>query len=131
MKEVRAMLTDAIMAERERCAKICEDADANLFSGLGHRFAAEIRSANPPHIQVVRPETAVADPSKVTQHTIVAGQGLVGDEIVDRFRMSKDQVFQQTMERAVTEMRAHPDPWDRRIQAATGGKFGIEHYSSK
>lgn len=92
------MLTDAILTERERCAKICGDMAAeclrhqergnSLNAVLALTSAAGIiKSANPPHIQVVRPETAVAAPSKVTQHTIVAGQGLVDDEIVDRFRM--------------------------------------------
>lgn len=129
------MLTDAILTERERCAGIADASMArysmnNLWANVAFEIAAEIRSANPPHIQVVRPETAVADPSKVTQHTIVAGQGLVGDEIVDRFRM---QAHVSVMERAVTEMRTYPDPKDRIewIQPTTGGKFRIEDYSSK
>lgn len=92
MKEVRALLVDAILAERERCARIADRHERywGPESDRGdttERIASEIRSANPPQITVVRPETAVADPSKVTPHTIIAGQGLVVDEIVDRFRM--------------------------------------------
>lgn len=99
IKEVRELITSAVLAERERCAGIGEnipsldDPGERTDYGVGWKaagrwLAIEIRSANPPSIKVIRPETAKLHPEKVTSETIVAGQGLVGDEIVDRKRMS-------------------------------------------
>ena len=98
IKEVRELITGAVLAERERCALLAEKYSDNAvrcprkgrYTG-GFTFwqlSREIRSANPPSIKVIRPETAKLHPEQVTPETIVAGQGLVGDEIVDRKRMS-------------------------------------------
>lgn len=99
IKEVRALVTQAIMDERERCARIADKAEMRVrelcngySNGLAEGISREIRSANPPIIRVVRPETIAADPSKLTPGAIVAGQALIDDQIVDRHRMqAKEQ----------------------------------------
>ena len=83
IKQVRELITDAVLAERERCARIAENLRVltrENFRGVEFRDACDIiadtiRSANPPSIRVIRPETAVKL-SELPPGTIVAGQGL-------------------------------------------------------
>ncbi len=83
IKKVRELITDAILAERERCAKIADrEADdphaSNPAAACAEAIAAEIRSANPPVIRVIRPETAEKQPELVTHETIIAGTSYAG-----------------------------------------------------
>ena len=77
IKEFRVLVTNAILAERDRCASIADKHKARTV-------ADEIRAARPPQIRVVRPETVAKDPSVLTPETLVAGEALIGDEIVRR-----------------------------------------------
>jgi hypothetical protein len=77
IKEFRQRITDAILAERDRCARIADKHGSRIV-------ADEIRAARPPQIRVVRPETVAKDPSILTPETLVAGEALIGDEIVRR-----------------------------------------------
>lgn len=102
IKEVTALIAQKVMEERERCAKICDAvADdphgSNPECAAAEFLASEIRSAPAPVFTVVRPETVAADPSKMTEHTIMAGQALVGDEIVDRYRYPKRSCLDDLM----------------------------------
>lgn len=92
MPEVKRQIEAAILAERERCAKIAQGSPAYFCDGFCREQAAEeIRAQPRPSITILRPETAIQYPEKVTEHTIVAGQALIGEEIVDRFRMGPPQ----------------------------------------
>ena len=79
IKQVRELITDAVLAERERCARIAESAavmtDIEGAYKASMSIAREIRSANPPTIKVIRPETAIKLDA-LPPGTIVAGQGL-------------------------------------------------------
>ena len=94
--EVKALLERAILDERERCARTVERGGF-VVGGAYQTFqedvlnivATAIRSQPPPSIRVIRPETAAQNPDLVTPHTIVAGQALIGDEIVDRKRTER------------------------------------------
>lgn len=81
IKQVRELITDAVLAERERCAKIADANDTecgDLGDKVASLIAAEIRSARPPIIKVIRPETAAAHPERVDRDTIVAGASYAG-----------------------------------------------------
>ena len=71
IKQVRELLTESILTERLRCAGIADRHGARVV-------ADEIRSARPPRIKVIRPETAVAHPERVDRETIVAGASYAG-----------------------------------------------------
>lgn len=98
IKEITPILERALMAERERCAKIAESVALNSPSTWNHdagdyreggclEIAAAIRALPPPSIKVIRPETAVLHPEKVTSETLIAGQALVDDKIYDARKM--------------------------------------------
>jgi hypothetical protein len=88
------------MDERERCARIAEkyERDAEEFETRRYcnAVAREIRAAAPPQVRVVRPETVAKNPAVLEPDTIVAGQALIDNEIVDRQRM-KEGVRQQSL----------------------------------
>ena len=79
IKQVRELITDAVLAERERCARIAENNGLNCTDSFIVEalvlVAQTIRSANPPTIKVIRPETAIKLDA-LPPGTIVAGQGL-------------------------------------------------------
>lgn len=63
-------ITKAILAERERCAKLAE---AELHP-LGDIVAEKIRAARRPVFRIVRPETVVKQPELLKEDIIIAGQ---------------------------------------------------------
>jgi hypothetical protein len=90
LSEVKQFIAAAVLEERERCAKIADKYVRGPWDHLAD-IGKEIRSAEPPVITIIRPETAYAHPERVNSHTIVAGQALITDKrgeekIVDRKR---------------------------------------------
>lgn len=69
MPKVRELIINAVLAERERCARIADDEPD---------IAAKIRSARPPQVKVIRPETAAKHPERVDSETIIAGASYAG-----------------------------------------------------
>lgn len=97
MPEVKRQIEAAILAERRRCQEMVvgctmtETAPIGPLYGAGWNGAVGFISQRlldqpRPSITILRPETAIQYPEKVTEHTIVAGQALIDDRIVDRKR---------------------------------------------
>lgn len=87
LAEVKQLIWRAVMDERERCAKFCDRQACGGDEAVAEYLAGQIRSQPPVEITILRPETAVQHPEKVKAGTIVAGQALIGEEIVDRKRI--------------------------------------------
>lgn len=88
LKEIKPIIESAIAAEREKCARIVEevrDAHSQMDDEwyCCDHIVGLIRSLPPPSVRVMRPETAVLHPEKITSETLVAGQALVDDKIYD------------------------------------------------
>lgn len=83
---VAQLVTEAILAERERCARVAIDVrDGWALSNdpawnAADEIASGILSASPPVIKMVRPETVEKDPSILKPGVIVAGVALAKDD---------------------------------------------------
>ncbi len=98
MPAVKALIEQQILLERERCAARArviayrEQIRGNKSeSATAYEIEDYILHQSPPHIKLVRPETAVTKPEVLDEHTIIAGIGLhpVTDEIIDRERLQR------------------------------------------
>lgn len=81
--EVKKLITDAVLAERERCAKVALTYGTNMnatYFCIGREISDMILAARPPSIRVIRPETALKNPEALKPGTIVAGQTLDEDD---------------------------------------------------
>ncbi len=84
--EVLALITEAVLQERGRCARIADKYandphGSNPGCATAEAIADDIRSAKPPKIKrIIRPETAYAKPELVKNgDCVVAGIGLAPD----------------------------------------------------
>jgi hypothetical protein len=78
---VRQLVIEAVLEERERCAKICDDryGAPEYDEWTCEHLASEIRSIPAPQVRFIRPETAEKNPELLNQGYRVAGQGLSAD----------------------------------------------------
>lgn len=83
--QVKQLIIDAVLQERERCAKIAEEVGAyDNFPRNDKVYACDvivrkIRGVSAPSVRFIRPETAEKHPELLAKGAMVAGQGLSAD----------------------------------------------------